>query len=131
MEKEKINLLIIDDEERFLHTTKKLLEKKGIHTMTAVSGTAGFDILSTQPVDVVLLDVKMPGMSGTGVLKKIKKTHPDIEVIMLTGHATVKSAVDGVKKGVFDYLMKPCDIDELTEKIEAAYAKRKEGGGGR
>jgi DNA-binding NtrC family response regulator len=129
MEDEKINLLIIDDEERFLHTTQKLLEKRGVHTLTAISGTAGFEILESQPVDVVILDVKMPGMSGMGVLKKIKKEFPDIEVIMLTGHATVKSAVGGVKQGVFDYLMKPCDIDELLRKIEAAHAKKKGGGG--
>jgi DNA-binding NtrC family response regulator len=93
MENEIINLLIVDDEERFLLTTKKLLEKKGIHTHTATSGTAGFEVLESNPVDVVVLDVKMPGMSGVGVLKKIKKEFPEIEVIMLTGHATVQSAV--------------------------------------
>lgn len=127
MEHEKINLLIIDDEERFLTTTQKLLEKKGIHTHTAISGTAGYEILETNPVDVVVLDVKMPGMSGTGVLKRIKKDFPEIEVIMLTGHATVQSAVGGIKHGAFDYLMKPCDVDVLAEKIHAAYEKKKKG----
>lgn len=120
-----INLLIIDDEERFLLTTKKLLDKKGIHTHTANSGTGGFDILESNPVDVVVLDVKMPGMSGMGVLKKIKKEYPDIEVIMLTGHATVQSAVGGIKYGAFDYLMKPCDIDVLAEKVREAFAKKR------
>ncbi len=125
MENGTINLLIIDDEERFLLTTKKLLEKKGIHTLTAVSGTAGVEILESNPVDVVVLDVKMPGMSGMGVLKKIKKEYPDIEVIMLTGHATVQSAVGGIKYGAFDYLMKPCDIDVLAEKVREAFAKKR------
>jgi len=124
MENEIINLLIVDDEERFLLTTKKLLEKKGIHTHTATSGTAGFEVLESNPVDVVVLDVKMPGMSGMGVLKKIKKEFPDIEVIMLTGHATVQSAVGGIKFGAFDYIMKPCDIDVLADKIREAYGKK-------
>jgi DNA-binding NtrC family response regulator len=124
MENETINLLIVDDEERFLSTTQKLLQKKGIHTLTAVSGSAGYEILETNPVDVVVLDVKMPGMSGMGVLKKIKKDFPAIEVIMLTGHATVQSAVGGIKYGAFDYIMKPCDIDVLADKIREAYAKK-------
>ena len=127
MEKENINLLIVDDEERFLITTKKLLEKQGIHTLTATSGTEAFIVLENNDVDVVILDVKMPGMSGMGVLKRIKKQFPDIEVIMLTGHATVQSAVGGIKLGSFDYIMKPCDIDVLADKVRAAYAKKVQG----
>ncbi len=124
MEQEKISLLIVDDEERFLSTTQKLLEKKGIRTFTATSGNAGYEVLETNPVDVVVLDVKMPGMSGMGVLKRIKKDFPEVEVIMLTGHATVQTAVGGIKYGAFDYLMKPCDIDVLADKIREAYAKK-------
>jgi len=124
MEQEKISLLIVDDEERFLSTTQKLLEKKGIRTFTATSGNAGYEVLETNPVDVVVLDVKMPGMSGMGVLKRIKKDFPEVEVIMLTGHATVQTAVGGIKYGAFDYLMKPCDIDVLVDKIREAYAKK-------
>ena len=124
MEQEKISLLIVDDEERFLSTTQKLLEKKGIRTFTATSGNAGYEVLETNPVDVVVLDVKMPGMSGMGVLKRIKKDFPEVEVIMLTGHATVETAVGGIKYGAFDYLMKPCDIDVRADKIREAYAKK-------
>ena len=124
MEQEKISLLIVDDEERFLSTTQKLLEKKGIRTFTATSGNAGYEVLETNPVDVVVLDVKMPGMSGMGVLKRIKKDFPEVEIIMLTGHATVQTAVGGIKYGAFDYLMKPCDIDVLVDKIREAYAKK-------
>jgi DNA-binding NtrC family response regulator len=129
MENDRINLLIVDDEERFLQTTKKLLEKKGIHTLTATSGTAGFSVLESEPVDVVVLDVKMPGMSGMGVLKKIKKEFPSVEVIMLTGHATVQSAVGGIKYGAFDYLMKPCDVDVLASKVRDAFEKKQSGSG--
>ena len=124
MEQEKISLLIVDDEERFLSTTQKLLEKKGIRTFTANSGNAGYEVLESHPVDVVVLDVKMPGMSGMGVLKRIRKDFPEVEVIMLTGHATVQTAVGGIKYGAFDYLMKPCDIDVLEAKIREAYAKK-------
>ena len=126
MENEPIRLLLIDDEERFLSTTQKLLAKKGMHILTAANGTIGLSLLENNPVDVVVLDVKMPGMSGTGILKKIRKQFPDTEVIMLTGHATVQSAVGGIKQGAYDYLMKPCDIDVLAEKIRAAYQKKKD-----
>lgn len=105
---EKMKILLVDDEERFLQTTKKLLEKKGIDAMTATSGEAALDMLDTSIVHVVILDVKMPGMDGIETLRLIKSRHPLVEVIMLTGHATVESAVDGLKSGATDYVMKPC-----------------------
>jgi DNA-binding NtrC family response regulator len=120
-----MKIMLVDDEERFLTTTQKLLARKGVDVVTATSGSEALDKLTTENVHVVILDVKMPGMDGIATLKAIKERYPVIEVIMLTGHATVESAVDGLKSGATDYLMKPTDIDELVGKAEEAYAKRK------
>ena len=122
---EKMRIMLVDDEERFLSTTKKLLSKKGIDLMTALSGLEALEILNYQSIHVVILDVKMPGMDGMATLREIKRRHPLTEVIMLTGHATVESAVEGLKSGATDYLMKPANIDELVDKAEEAFEKRK------
>jgi DNA-binding NtrC family response regulator len=119
-----MKIMLVDDEERFLSTTKKLLSKKGIDLLTALSGLEALEILNSQTVHVVILDVKMPGMDGMATLREIKKRHPLTEVIMLTGHATVESAVEGLKSGATDYLMKPADIEELVDKAEEAFEKR-------
>ena len=118
-----VKIMLVDDEERFLATTKKLFAKKGHDVFTAGSGGEALDMLEKHIVDVVILDVKMPGMDGITTLGEIKKLYPLTEVIMLTGHATVDSAVDGLKSGAFDYVMKPCEIDELLEKVNDAYEK--------
>ena len=120
-----MKIMLVDDEERFLSTTQKLLARKGVDVVTATSGSEALNKLHMENVHVVILDVKMPGMDGIATLKAIKERYPLIEVIMLTGHATVESAVDGLKSGATDYLMKPTDIDELVAKAEEAYAKRK------
>ena len=111
---EKMKMMLVDDEERFLSTTKKILSKKGIEVLTAMSGAEALEKLRSQNIHVVILDVKMPGMDGIETLKQIKRQFPLIEVIMLTGHATVESAVDGLKSGAADYLMKPIDIGEIN-----------------
>jgi DNA-binding NtrC family response regulator len=120
----KMKMMLVDDEERFLETTKKLLERKGYQVATALSGSEALDKLQKEDIQVVILDVKMPGMDGMATLKAIKNRHPLVEVIMLTGHATVESAVEGLKSGAADYLMKPTDIEDLIRKAEGAYAKR-------
>jgi DNA-binding NtrC family response regulator len=122
----KMKLMLVDDEERFLTTTKKLLAKKGYDVLTATSGAEALETLKQKNVHVVILDVKMPGMDGIAALQEIKRQFPLVEVIMLTGHATVESAVDGLKSGATDYLMKPTDIDELLQKAEEAFAKRRQ-----
>ena len=122
---ERMKMMLVDDEERFLSTTKKLLSKKGFEVLTAASGSDALDSLETHNIHVVILDVKMPGMDGIATLKEIKRRYPLVEVIMLTGHATVESAIDGLKSGATDYLMKPTEIDALIEKAEEAYEKRK------
>lgn len=118
------NVLIIDDEERFLKTTQVLLEKEGYTVFTAADGLQGLNILNDKRIDVVILDVKMPGMDGVEVLRRIKAVHPLVEVLMLTGHATMETAIDGLKLGASDYLTKPCDISVLKQKIMQAYDKR-------
>lgn len=121
---EKMRIMLVDDEERFLATTQKLLAKKGYDVVTATGGAEALERLALQNIHVVVLDVKMPGMDGITTLKEIKRLFPLVEVIMLTGHATVESAVDGLKSGAIDYLMKPCDIDDLLGKAEDAYERR-------
>jgi DNA-binding NtrC family response regulator len=122
---ENLKILLVDDEQRFLETTKKLLRMKGIEAHTAASGEEALEILKSREIHVVVLDVKMPGMDGNETLKIIKREHPLAEVIMLTGHATVDSAVDGLKSGASDYLMKPIDVDDLLAKAKEAADKRK------
>ena len=121
-------LLLIDDETDFLDTMARRLKKRDFDILTATSGLESLEVLSIngEKIEVVILDVKMPGMDGIETLAEIKRKYPLIEVVMLTGHATMSSAIDGMKQGAFDYLMKPCDMDVLVEKInEAAAIKRR------
>jgi DNA-binding NtrC family response regulator len=121
---EAMKIMLVDDEERFLSTTQKLLHKKGIDAVTATSGAQALELLNHKYIQVVILDVKMPGMDGNETLKEIKRRFPLVEVIMLTGHATVESAIDGLKSGATDYLMKPTEIDDLIAKAREAFRKR-------
>ena len=120
---EKMRMMLVDDEVRFLSTTKKLLAKKGYDIVTASSGAEALEIIRSQNIHVVILDVKMPGMDGNATLREIKRLFPLTEVIMLTGHATMESAVEGLKSGAIDYLMKPADLDEIITKAEEAFEK--------
>lgn len=119
-----IKIMLVDDEERFLATAQKLIARKGMDIKTANGGRAALDVLAAHDIHVVILDVKMPDMDGVATLKEIKRLHPLVEVIMLTGHATVDTAVEGLKSGAFDYLAKPIDLDELLAKVEGAYNRR-------
>lgn len=119
-------LLLVDDEQGFVDTMAKRLTKRGLTVATAYDGEAGLKALAGENVDVVVLDVKMPGMDGLETLKAIKASHPLVEVIMLTGHATVENAINGMKLGAYDYMMKPCEMDELLAKVDEAYTKKQE-----
>lgn len=119
-----MHLLLVDDEELFLETTSVLLNKRGIDTATATNGVDALRMLESRRVDVVILDVKMPGLDGVEVLRRIKKKYPLVEVIMLTGYGTVESAVEGLKLGAFDYVTKPLSIDTMLEKVQNAYNKK-------
>lgn len=118
-------VLLVDDEVPFVETMTKRLSKRNLDILSAHSGPEALDSLEKNGrVDVVILDVKMPGMDGIETLREIKKEHPLVEVIMLTGHATVETGIEGMKLGAFDYLMKPCDIDKLMAKVQEAKGKK-------
>jgi len=119
-----MKLLIVDDEERFLQSTKKLLDRKDYNVRTASSGEECLEILGEERIDVVVLDIKMPGIGGIEALRRIKRSHPTIEVIMLTGHGTGEYAVDALMWGAADFLIKPISIPELIAKVEEAMARR-------
>jgi DNA-binding NtrC family response regulator len=117
-------VLLVDDEVPFVETMTKRLSKRQLMVLAAYSGREALEKLEKNAVDVVILDVKMPGMDGIETLREIKKAHPLVEVIMLTGHATVETAVEGMRLGAFDYLMKPCEIEELLAKVDEAKEKK-------
>jgi len=120
------NVLLVDDERPFVETMSKRLTKRDLEITTAFGGKEGLDKLDAQPnLEVVILDVKMPEMDGIETLKRIKSRFPLVEVIMLTGHATVETGIEGMKLGAYDYLMKPCDIDVLLGKVGEAAAKKR------
>ncbi len=120
-------ILLVDDEVPFVETMTKRLNKRGLQVISSLSGEKALKMIdSNRNLDVVILDVKMPGMDGIQTLQEIKKHFPLLEIIMLTGHATVESAVEGMKLGAYDYLMKPCDIDELISKVQEAVTKKRE-----
>jgi DNA-binding NtrC family response regulator len=107
--------MLVDDEADFINTMSKRLEKRDFKVITANDGEQALEMVDkNRNLEVMILDVKMPGMDGIEVLEAMKKKYPLIEVIMLTGHATIESAIDGMKIGAFDYLMKPCDIEQLV-----------------
>lgn len=119
-----INVLLIDDERDFISAVSRRLGKRGVSPRLAFSGEQGLEALKGQQAQVVVLDMKMPGMNGMETLKRIKAEYPLTEVILLTAHATVDSALEGMKLGAFDYLLKPCELDTLVDTIRQAAEKR-------
>jgi DNA-binding NtrC family response regulator len=119
--------MLVDDEVPFVETMTKRLEKRDLQIISAHDGQEALEKLDkNRNTDVVILDVKMPGLDGIETLREIKKTYPVIEVIMLTGHATVETAIEGMRLGAYDYLMKPCELEQLMFKVEEATKKRRE-----
>jgi DNA-binding NtrC family response regulator len=119
-------IMLVDDEKDFVEMLSLRLKENEENVIAAYNGQECLDILEKTPVDVIILDVKMPGMDGIETLKQIKKRHPLVEVILLTGHGTIQSAVEGMKLGAFDFLLKPADFKELTEKLNNAKKRKKE-----
>jgi DNA-binding NtrC family response regulator len=124
METATFNVLLVDDEPDFLYPLVKRLAKRNLVIESAGSGQEALDIIQQKQIDVVVLDVKMPGMDGLQALRKIKAYNGLIEVIMLSGHASLDAAIEGMENGAFDYLMKPVDFDELFFKLQDAYKKK-------
>lgn len=119
-------VLLVDDEVPFVEAMTRRLKKRELEVSTAFSGKEAFDRLTEEKsIEVVILDVKMPGMDGIEALREIKQRFPLVEVVMLTGHATVETAIEGMKLGAYDYLMKPCDMDILLKKVSEAAAKKR------
>jgi DNA-binding NtrC family response regulator len=120
-------IMLVDDEVPFVEAMTKRLMRRDLEVQQAFSGREAIDKLtSDSKTEVVVLDVKMPGMDGVDTLKAIKSKVPLVEVIMLTGHATVESAIEGMKLGAFDYLLKPCDMDHLIAKVSEAAARKRQ-----
>ncbi len=118
-------VMLVDDEVPFVETMTKRLTKRNLTIVPAFSGPEALRKLEERKdIDVVILDVKMPVMDGIETLREIRRAHPLVEVIMLTGHATVETAIEGMKLGAFDYLMKPCEVEILMAKVEEAKAKK-------
>ncbi len=118
-----ISLLLVDDEEGFVNVIANRLGKRGIDTEKALGGTDGIQALRKQDFDVAVLDLKMEDMDGIEVLKIFKKMAPEMPVIMLTGHGSARAAREGIEQGAFDYLSKPCELQDLVSKIREAVSK--------
>ncbi|MBT7086110.1 MAG: response regulator [Desulfobacterales bacterium] len=120
----KINLLIVDDEEQFLSSIKKSLEVREFNVTAVNRGEKAIQVAREKPIDIALVDLKMPGIDGEETLKELKKEHKWMEIVILTGHGSVNSAVECTKSGAYKYLQKPCELDELLEALKDAYQKR-------
>lgn len=118
-------VLLVDDELEFVLALAERLQLRNYYVNTANNALEALGLIYKDPPDVIVLDLKIPGMDGLETLKTIKKFDPAIEVIMLTGHGDVRSVEEGMKSGAFEYIMKPIDIGELTSKIDKAHGKRK------
>lgn len=118
-----IRLLLIDDEVGYVNVLSNRLTKRSFQVGKANSGAEAFQILRQNDFDVAVLDLKMEDMDGIEILKILKKMAPELVVIMLTGHGSAEAAHEGIKQGAYDYLTKPCELDELIEKIREAYAQ--------
>lgn len=120
-----LSVLVVDDEEDFLETLVNRLKKRKIDTIGVKSGEEALGVMEKKPFDVVILDVKMPGgMDGIETLREIKRNQPLVEVLLLTGHASVETSIEGMKLGAFDYLLKPVKLEDLLPKLEEAFTKK-------
>jgi len=119
-----IHVLIVDDEAELVSALCERLALRGFEAEGVTTGEGALTFLATEPCDVVLLDVKMPGLGGLEVIRRIKTDRPDLAVILLTGHGSLKSVEEGMALGAFDYLMKPVKIDDLIGILRAAGSKR-------
>jgi DNA-binding NtrC family response regulator len=120
----KINLLFADDEEQFLEAMAKRLKARDFNVIAVTRGDKALEAARTHPVDIALLDLRMPGMQGEETLQALKKEHGWMEIVILTGHGDIESAIECTKMGAHSYLQKPCDFDQLLDVLKNAYKKR-------
>ncbi|MEW5763611.1 MAG: response regulator [Acidobacteriota bacterium] len=119
-----IRLLLVDDESRYVETLSKRLTARGLYVEGVHSGKEAIAVLESRPFDVVLLDVRMPGMDGIATLREIKKIQPLVQVVLLSGNASINAAIEGMRLGAMDYLLKPADLEDVLAKVEEAFEKK-------
>ena len=124
MEQSTIKILVVDDEAEFVELFVKRLQKRPFQVASAQSGQEALGWLDKNSVDIVILDIKMPGMNGIETLKEIKKRQPFVEVLILTGHGSIESSLQGIHHGAYDCIMKPFDMKDLLYKVQKAYERR-------
>ncbi len=124
MEQSTIKILVVDDEAEFVELFVKRLQKRSFQVASAQSGQEALGWLDKNSVDIVILDIKMPGMNGIETLKEIKKRQPFVEVLILTGHGSIESSLQGIHHGAYDCIMKPFDMKDLLYKVQKAYERR-------
>ena len=122
--KNKINLLFADDESQFLESMKKQLEVRGFNVIAVDRGQKAIEAARIFPVDIALVDLKMPGLDGRATLKTLKENHPWLEVVILTGHGSMETAAETMNSGACSYLQKPCRLEQLLEVLRDAYKKK-------
>jgi two-component system, OmpR family, response regulator len=121
---EKYRVLIVDDEEDFVETIVKRLIDRGLDAIGVTSGREALELMNGKEFDVAVLDVKMPGMDGIETLREMKKKNPSMEVIMLTGHGSVESGIQGLQLGAYNYVMKPVPLNDLLKQMNQAYERK-------
>jgi len=124
MDDAKINLLIVDDETQFLQSISKSLQVRDFNVVAVDRGEKAIEAARETPIDVALVDLKMPGINGEETLKALKAEHQWMEVVILTGHGNIDSAVECTKSGAYSYLQKPCSLEELLDTLKDAYKKK-------
>ncbi|MBW1808493.1 MAG: response regulator [Deltaproteobacteria bacterium] len=117
-------ILLVDDEAEFVEALAKRMKARGMQVEVASDGQTALDIAGSTNFTAIVLDLKMPGMDGIETLKRLKQINPDLQIILLTGHGSIREGVDAIKLGAIDFLEKPADFHELMEKIEQAKAKK-------
>lgn len=120
----KINLLFVDDEEKFLEATTKRLEARDFNVIAVNRGEKAIEAARNNPIDIALVDLKMPGIDGETTLKALKAEHQWMEIVILTGHGNIESAAECTRSGAYSYLQKPCNLDQLMDVLKEAYQKR-------
>ncbi len=123
-DKENIKILLVDDEEEFVKTLSERIKMRELGTNIAHDGEQALELVDNEVPDVMVLDLRMPGIDGMEVLKRVKKAYPDVQVIILTGHGSEKDEEEARRLGAFEYLQKPVEVDTLVQKIQRAYRQK-------